>query len=286
MAEIGELCQSLIMGIMPSCSRPALVLVAAGCATKRAERVELIERAGHRVLEAVDGIHALAIATRYLPDVTVSDLALPQLDGLELSARLAANPDLSDIPVILVRDPSSNLESCDETHPIVASDRALLPHVERFVTARTSLIESRRTLRRALAAIRATAQDGLDETLTLSDCARQIANGTDETMISVLVADDNAHYVEANSAICALAGYTREQLLQMSIWDLSADDVVERGQRAWKRFLRDGRFEGSYRIRRSTGEYITLRCSAVANVVPGLHVSTMAPAKLLQVLRT
>jgi PAS domain S-box-containing protein len=102
----------------------------------------------------------------------------------------------------------------------------------------------------------------------------------------VLVADDSARYVEANTAICALTGYSREQLLQMSIWDLSAADVVQRGQRAWKRFLRDGRFEGSYRIRRSTGEYITIRCSSAANVVPGLHVSTMAPLRLLHVLRT
>jgi PAS domain S-box-containing protein len=271
---------------MPGGPRPALVLVAAGCALKRAERVELFERAGHRVLEAIDGVDALALATRYLPDVAVTDLALPRLDGVELSMRMASNPDLNDIPLVLVRDPSSTLDTWDSAHPIVASDQDLLVPVRRVVAARTSLVKSRRTLRRALAGIRATAQDGCDETLTLSDCARQIANGTDEAMISVLVADDNAHYVEANSAICALAGYTREQILQMSIWDLSAEDVVERGQRAWKRFLRDGRFEGSYRIRRSTGEYITLRCSAAANVVRGLHVSTMAPAKLLQVLRT
>jgi len=273
------------MGHMPSCPRPALVLVAAGSAVKRARWVEPIERGGHRVIEAVDGTHALAVATRYLPDVIIADLVMPQLDGLELNGRLAANADLNDIPTILVRDPASNLESCDDAHPIVESDQDLLHHLHRLVTARTSLVESRRTLRRALAGIRATAQDECDETLPLSDRARHIANGTDETMISVLVADDSAHYVEANSAVCALSGYSREQLLQMSIWDLSADDVVERGQRAWKRFLRDGRFEGSYRIRRSTGEYITIRCMAAANVVPGLHVSTMAPAKLLQVLR-
>jgi len=271
---------------MSSSPRPALVLVAAGSALKRAERVELFERAGHRVLEAIDGVHALALATRHLPDVAVTDIVLPKVDGVELSMRMASNADLNDIPVVLVRDPNSTLETWDASHSIVASDEDVGAQVQRFVAARTSLVESRRTLRRALAAIRATAENGCDETLTLSDCARHIANGTDEAMISVLVADDNAHYVEANSAICALAGYTREQLLQMSIWDLSAEDVVERGRRAWKRFLRDGRFEGSYRIRRSTGEYITLRCSAAANVVPGLHVSTMAPAKLLQVLRT
>ena len=137
-----------------------------------------------------------------------------------------------------------------------------------------------------MADIRSAAQDGCDDAATLSDRARHIATGTDEAMISVLVANDDARYVEANSAICALTGYSRDELLAMSIWDLSAEELVDRGRRAWKRFLREGRFEGSYRIRRSTGEHVTTRCSSAANVVPGLHVSTMAPPRLLQVLRT
>src|SRR5262245_10868620 len=141
-------------------------------------------------------------------------------------------------------------------------------------------------LRRALADIRARAQDTSDAAATLSERARQITSTSDESMISVLIADDNARYVEANAAICALSGYSREQLLEMSIWDLSADEVIERGQRAWKKFLRYGWFEGAYRIRRSTGENVTIHCSSAANVLPGLHVATMASAKLLHVLRT
>jgi hypothetical protein len=54
----------------------------------------------------------------------------------------------------------------------------------------------------------------------------------------------------------------------------------------WERFIRDGRFEGSYRIRRRTGETVTIRCAASANVSPGLHVSALAPARLLEVIRS
>src|SRR5262245_21720123 len=148
---------SPIMGHMPTSSRSALVLVASASTLNLVERVELLERSGHRVLEAVDGVHALALATRYLPDVIAADLLLPRLDGLDLSARLAASPDLSDLPIVLVRDPASTVESWNHGQPLVASADELLTEVRRFVTARTPLVESRRTLRRALAGVRANA---------------------------------------------------------------------------------------------------------------------------------
>jgi PAS domain S-box-containing protein len=246
---------------------------------------ELVEMAGHRSLVAVDGAHALAAASRHLPDVAIADVILAQVDGVQLTASFAANPDLNDIPTILVCESAPALPR-DTENPIVGSYDEALVQVDRFMAARTMVTESRRLLRRALADIRANAREIGDESIPLPDLARQIASGTDESMISVLVVDDNARYVEANAAICALTGYSRAQLLEMTIWDLSAEDVVERGRRVWKRFLRDGRFEGSYRIRRSSGEHVTIRCASAANVVPGLHVATMASPRLLHVLRT
>lgn len=265
---------------------PALVLLAAPHRLKRDRWIELGGRAGHRVLEAFDGVHALAMTTRHLPDLVIAEVVLPKLDGLQLASRIASNLDMRDIPIILVRHSQSRLGSSDTARPIVCDADAVPRHVQQLLASRTSLVEGRRRLRRALADIRASVQEGCEESASLRDRARHMASGPDETMISVLVADDSAHFIEANPAICALTGYSRAQLLKMSIWDLSADEIVERGQRAWRRFLRDGRFEGNYRIRRSSGEHVTIRCSSAANVAPGLHVSTMAPATLLHVLRS
>jgi signal transduction histidine kinase/ligand-binding sensor domain-containing protein/CheY-like chemotaxis protein len=55
-----------------------------------------------RVLEAADGEDGLARARAELPDVVVSDLMMPRLDGLGLVRGLAADPASQAIPVILL----------------------------------------------------------------------------------------------------------------------------------------------------------------------------------------
>jgi CheY-like chemotaxis protein len=55
-----------------------------------------------RVLDARDGIEALAIARVERPDLILSDLRMPRLDGLGLCRELRADLALRDIPVIIL----------------------------------------------------------------------------------------------------------------------------------------------------------------------------------------
>ena len=56
----------------------------------------------YRVLLAADGEEALATAKVELPDVVISDVTMPRLDGLGLLRELRRSPDLSSVPVILL----------------------------------------------------------------------------------------------------------------------------------------------------------------------------------------
>jgi len=246
------------------------------------------ERAGHRVLEAVDGAHAVTAATRYVPDLLIADAVLPQVDGSQVATRLAENPDTANVSIVLVGGAAVAPEPPHLTGVVVIESLADAGReMARLLSHRTAVSDGIVMLRRALADVRASAGDrGDDGGAGTHVRARQIANSVEESMISVLVADDEARYVEANAAACALSGYSRDELLALTIWDLTPEQRVPQDRRLWERFLRDGRFEGSYRIRRRTGETVTIRCAASANVSPGLHVSALAPARLLEVIRS
>jgi CheY-like chemotaxis protein len=61
---------------------------------------ELLTASGHRVELARSAEEALDALQRRRPDVVLSDIGLPGMDGLELAARVRGDPELRDLKLI------------------------------------------------------------------------------------------------------------------------------------------------------------------------------------------
>jgi len=59
-----------------------------------------LEWAGHKVYPAKDGLVALEIAKREVPDMIISDIKMPNLDGYQFLQQVRAIPELARIPAI------------------------------------------------------------------------------------------------------------------------------------------------------------------------------------------
>ncbi len=64
--------------------------------------VVTLEKHGYHVLEAEDGDQGIALAHAQLPDLVLSDLSMPGLDGFAVLKSLRSQPTTSAIPVILM----------------------------------------------------------------------------------------------------------------------------------------------------------------------------------------
>ena len=54
------------------------------------------------VVTAPDGMDALEKAKHARPDVVVTDLMMPRMDGLTLAKQLKADPKLANVPVVML----------------------------------------------------------------------------------------------------------------------------------------------------------------------------------------
>ena len=64
--------------------------------------LDLLEEEGYRVQTAYHGAEALSRIAAEPPDLIISDLMMPVMDGSQLCARIRSDPQLASIPIIMI----------------------------------------------------------------------------------------------------------------------------------------------------------------------------------------
>jgi CheY-like chemotaxis protein len=89
---------------------------------------EILESAGHTAVVATGAVQALALGSAVAPDVVISDIELPVMDGYELAQHLRARPELSNTLFIALtgygqaHDPRHSRESGFQYHLVKPVD--------------------------------------------------------------------------------------------------------------------------------------------------------------------
>lgn len=61
-----------------------------------------LSRSGFQVLTATNGVDAITLAQRELPDIILMDMKMPVMDGVTAQHQLRENPSTASIPILFI----------------------------------------------------------------------------------------------------------------------------------------------------------------------------------------
>ncbi|WP_445299398.1 MULTISPECIES: hybrid sensor histidine kinase/response regulator [unclassified Microcoleus] len=93
---------------LETASRKQVILLAEDSIATRTQEKRILEAAGYEVVTAVDGLDAFhKLKTRDF-DAVISDIQMPNLDGLALTIKIREQKEYSELPIILVTSLASD----------------------------------------------------------------------------------------------------------------------------------------------------------------------------------
>jgi PAS domain S-box-containing protein len=112
------------------------------------DQLELLEavlsKAGYQVFTAADGKKGFEIAQSELPDLIISDVMMPRMDGIELCRLLRADEKLRPTPVLLVSAVRKDTSSMVEGIEAGADDYMQLPYEPMHLVAKAARLIERK----------------------------------------------------------------------------------------------------------------------------------------------
>lgn len=105
------------------------------------------------------------------------------------------------------------------------------------------------------------------------DATSLLAALLERSSTPMFVADDERRYIEINRAACELLGYSRDELLEMKIEEISSPELRPRAAEMFEEFKTAGTLSGPYTVLTKDGDEVSVHYSATANVMPGIHLS-------------
>jgi PAS domain S-box-containing protein len=178
----------------------------------------LLRRSGYHVLEALNGRDGLEAALRSHPDLVISDVSMPHMDGIEMCRLIRQHEELKDTAVLLMSGSPRDRDSVLEGFRAGADDYLELPFDPLRLVANVSRLSERRRSEQArrkseaeLRAQFAAMTAGREAALTASEVRnRRLA---ESGIIGIAVADLTGNVHEANDTYLRMIGYSREDLL-------------------------------------------------------------------------
>jgi PAS domain S-box-containing protein len=209
----------------------SIVLIVDDRATNRELARVLLTYGGHQVIEAHEGAEALSLAHAQHPDLVLTDILMPGMDGYQLARELRAAPDTATTPIVFY---TANYQE-SETRPFAEAcgvARVLLKSADPEVLIQTVdelLAEGRvaaapiDTARTDYEHLRAVSAKLFDKTKSLKDTETRFRLMADSSPVGIAFGDQHGSAKYINPRLAEIMRVPAADLLGPG-WLRCADD--------------------------------------------------------------
>jgi len=179
-----------------------------------ADQLELMNmalcNAGYTVFTAEDGAQGFAVARRESPDLIISDVMMPEVDGIEFCRLIRQDDELGTRPILLVSAMRTDTSSVIEGLNAGADEYLEIPFDTQRLIAQVARLIERAKLEEAL-------KDSQERYRLLFECTPQPIWVYDE---------ETLYFLAVNDAAIRTYGYSREEFLSLTVKDVRPSEDV------------------------------------------------------------
>lgn len=258
----------------------ATILIVDDRSINRELLVTLLGYAGHRLLEASEGETGLAIARAEHPDLIITDIVMPKMDGYEFARLVRSDPAIAKTQIVfvtssyIVEETQSLASACGvsvviskpiepqaflaQVDQVLATQRmpVITPVHENFHQEHLQLLTN--TLAQKVEELETEITEHKQSEEKLRESEELFRTSFQYSPIGMCLTAPDGRFMDVNQALSNMLGFTRQELQEKHFNDITHPEDLKIGMDALRKMLRgeipNAEFEKRYL--RKTGEPI------------------------------
>ncbi len=224
------------------------------------------------LLTAHSGSAGIERAREAHPNVILLDIMMPNMDGFEVCRKLKVDPELKDIPVIMITatrtDGKSRVKGLElgadaflskpiQLDEMVAQIKVML----RINAAENALRYEKRIMKEKV----------IERTATQRASESKYRELVETSLDGICMLDMDGRFIDSNQAAQDMLGYTHEELAKLRVQDIVHNEDVQKSIQYMEKLQRDAFYKGyEGRVVTKSGEIRVVQVSSIAIKTEGV----------------
>jgi len=231
------------MNISPLESLPNILIV-----DDIIENLKLLEaifsKINANLIMAISGAEALEKTNGIKLALAILDVRMPEMDGFELAAKLNEHRTKDKVPIIFLTANGKNKDELLSGYNSGAVDYIEKPINQYIVISKINifldLFNQKQEIIRDAELLKQKTEELAQVNAALKKSEEKYRSFIENAPDGVFVIDKNGRYNEVNDAACKITGYSKDELLGMTISDILSEESQQAGLADFRKLVKTG----------------------------------------------